>query len=326
MPTRHGKIEQNGGTNFRCEIRGVFNRLPGALIEDIFYASRDASVLTPRTSLNLHTFALREHFQHMAKRLLHSLDALQGGLHTISRLWDDDNRYETIANPGIGVARLKLDTEIAGDAVLHYIAAILDDVARVLPFADPATRDLAWFNGGAKVRCESFAAAVRLTKSNRPLSSLGDVFEGLDDDDSWWSLAFKYGAGSRQRVVHYTDWTAVGPASLSPDAFVTDSEGWGPLPLPPEARLYITRPGEDSAIDFCDRLRLVLFGLCEWLDTLEQRLRVAWIPHELEARAPWLAQSAPLFSLPIADAWWPSRALSPLDDFYLPVCGIASEN
>ena len=147
---------------------------------------------------------------------------------------------------------------------MHYIAALLDDIARVLPFANPTTHDLTWFHIASVSRCDSFAAAVRLAKPGKPLSYLCDVFERIYDDNSWWSLAFKYGVGSRQRVVHYTDWTAVDLAPLPLDVLTHDSEGWAPLTPPPITQIYITNPGDNSAIDFGDRLRLILSGLCEW--------------------------------------------------------------
>lgn len=321
MPSRHGKIVcGQSSLEFRCEIRGVFNRLVGALTHDIFHETMDQSVLTPRTPFMLHTFALREHFNHMTRRLLHSLDALQVGLRILSRLWDSENSDATIRNPGLYTSRLRLDTEIAGDSALHYIAAVLDDVARLLPFADPGCYKLAWFQYSNRARCDSFTAAMRLTKANGPLNSFREVFDGLEAEGSWWSVAFKYAVGSRQRIVHYTDWTAVGPESLPVDAGRTDAEGWGPIDGAPSARLYVTRPGEDSAIDFCDHLRQVLLGLCEWLDLVERRLQSVWIPGELEGRAPWLTEPAPLYGLPIAEDGLPSRKLLPTEDFYLPTC------
>lgn len=317
-PLRHGRCKERSLSYFRFEVAHLFNRLPGALRHDVSHRLLDASVLTERKLHYLQTFALREHLVRMIERLLHSLDRLQLGLKTISFLWESD-QYSTIGRPELNPEKLYLDTTLAGDAVLHYVAAILEDVARILPFSDPATFDLAWHESASKRRCDSFSAAISLTKPGGRLERFRFLFEELKDQDSWWALGFAFGSGSRQRIVHYTDWTSIGVAPIPPERFETDADGWGPIDSEPSgAWMYLTRPGEDSAIDFIPRLRFILTGMCKWLDEVESCLKKAWIPDDLEGKAPWLIEPAPLFLLPVVGALDPSRKLARGDDFYLP--------
>ena len=315
MPHSHGRcVAEDGAMYFRCEIRRLFSRLHGALRHDILFHCDDVTLLNDRTPFILHTYALREHFGYIVDRLLHALETMQLGLRVLTLASRDEFRYDIVFDPSINLSRLRLDVMTAGDSTLHYIGALLDDIARLIPFAHLSTREYVWFESQTQQRCDGFTAAARLAKGNSRFSYLCDLFQQLDSEDSWWSLGFRFGEGSRQRIVHYTDWTAVAPKAVPIP--LPDEDGPGPIPPPPAAALYITRPAEDSSIDFEDRLRAILFGLCEWLDALENRLVEHWPPDDLEPRAPWLSKAAPLFNLPVAGG----RNLSEEDDFYLPDC------
>ncbi len=192
----------------------------------------------------------------------------------------------------------QFEAECYADHVLTYLNMVLDDVASAVALHagcgfDSSTKIESM--GDLKTKCTHLPAAqVSITQT------LGK----LDDQDSWWNLAFKPRQGGRQLIIH-NHGTLHFQASRN-----ADESDW-------KIRAHLHRINSGvPALDFFSLLAKVFANLCEWLDELEQQFLVsfpgwddsAWYPPGL----------CPAFRLPVGLSREPVCLLP--DYFVLPYC------
>jgi len=225
------------------------------------------------------------HFRHSMSRLLHALDRFQIAFQTVGKKIAaglDDPRF-------LRWQSAEPDAGIAADAILMYLNMVIDDLGRVIPVIFEQ-QPLPSFSRLKK----------RIEKDDRLVPGLAPLFADLDAPRSWWSIAFEFGTGMRQQIVHY-------PSSIQ---FAGQGDGQGRIR--PVAYLW----GPDVRTDLQDfetELRALLHDWCEWLDRLDALLR----PHIGDPPAPW--PDCPQIPVPVAlsDKW---RRIPSRDFLYLPVC------
>ena len=144
---------------------------------------------------------------------------------------------------------------MAADSVLHYLNLFIDDLASIVAivFAN---------RGTLAEEPDGFSALKKVLEEHKDnkvaaLDSLRELFVDLDQQRSWWKLGFARGAGTRQRLTHYTDMVFFegsakpGCSRMSGDIIL--STVGGPVSVP----------------EFGSHLKELLFKLCEWLEQLE---------------------------------------------------------
>ena len=192
------------------------------------------------------------HFRKILYRLFHSLDLLQKGV----RSWSGFLEAGSIAGPNPTlVFTIPLQAGIAAYSVFHYLNMFIDDIAKAVPFA-------LFIRPSEVQEVESFSdLKAKIRDSQIPVSpQLRALFEELDRDFSWWCLGFQFKRGIRQRLVHYTDIL---------DFSGSAKEDHGKM----VAEVRLVSVGEGIRVqDFEKTLRELLYGLCEWLDKLEEVL------------------------------------------------------
>lgn len=241
------------------------------------------------------------HFRRVVKRLVRSLALLRQRIHE----WDQflESGALTSARPELAFD-IPEEGGIAADNVFHYLNLFIDDIARVIPH-------ILGDEGTEVKEPDGFSQLKKmLHKKDVPASpSLCKLFEDLDHGDSWWSHGFKFGAGIRQRLTHYTDLvyfqgsTKPGDHRIKGDVSLI-SVG-GPVHVP----------------DFEGALQELFGKLCEWLERLDQLLLrhlseklaakgVTWDPNTVEC---------PSVVLPLEER----VRLDASHYLYLPVCSDA---
>ena len=291
MPLRHGAlVSDKNGPRCRLGIWQVFD--PWVKPELLF--SQGYNVRHPEARpLNIEF-----HFRRVAHRLVRSL----GRFHQHAREYERFLEAGGIAGPHPEmVFDIPEEAGIAADSVFHYLTLFIDDLARIIPFV--LTEE-----GAEPRKADGFSQLKnRLIKEQLPASqAVKDLFVMLDQDDSWWSLGFKWGVGMRQRLTHYTDLVYFRGGTKPGDTKMT-----GDISL-------ITIGGPVSVVNFESALQILLTGFCEWLDQLDQALLSRLSEKLANKGVPWKPFDEPI----------PSVKLPELDDarrdaphyLYLPVC------
>jgi hypothetical protein len=195
------------------------------------------------------------------------------------------------------------DAGIWADAALHYLNLLVDDIARMVPFA--LARE------GERVRPPfSFRELMKDIDAMRRLAppSLRELFSQLDRSDSWWTIGFASELGMRQRLVHYGDLLSFSASTKPGDDRMTSD-------------IKLISVGVEVRVpDFEGALAAMLADLCRWLDDLEGVLieilvenlnakGVEWDTSDEPPEGAYLAPTGALgttaFYLPLIDAAGP---------------------
>ena len=245
--------------------------------------------------------AIEFHFRRVVQRLIISLARLDQQV----REWNHfiEAGGLTSAHPEL-VFSIPEEGGIAADSVFHYLNLFIDDLARVIPFI--LVNDVT----EAK-EPDGFGMLKRMLAEGeiQAPAALLELFAELDCDDSWWSHGFKRGAGTRQRLTHYTDMVYFHGSTKPGDSKMT-----GDVSL-------IRVGGPLHASEFEHGLQRLFGKLCEWLDQLDILLLRHLSENLAEKGVTWEPYSGqcPVYPLPTQEA----IQLNTSHYLYLPVSGAA---
>ena len=207
------------------------------------------------------------HFRSIVRRLVRSLARLHLGV----REWDHflDAGGLTGVHPEL-VFEIPEECGISADSVFHYLNLFIDDLARVVPFILAA-------DGTAAKEPEGFSdlKTKLISGEIQASSSLIELFEELNCDESWWFHGFKRGAGIRQRLTHYTDMVYFQGKTKSGDLRMTGNVS------------IISVGGPVHVQDFEGALQELFGRFCEWLERLDQLLLRHLSEKLAEKGVPW---------------------------------------
>ena len=291
MPKRHGALVRNKkGPQYILGIWQVFHPWvnPGLL------NLQGHNIRHPQDRPHI----IEYHFRRVVIRLVRSL----GCLHQHAREYDRFLEAGGLAGPHPEMAfDIPEEAGIAADSVFHYLTLFIDDLARIIPYV--LTEE-----GGEPNEPDGFTQLKNhWINEQRPASQpVKDLFEMLDQPDSWWSLGFKRRVGMRQRLTHYTDLVYFSSSTKAGDTMMTSDIS------------LISIGGTASVANFENVLQNLLTNLCEWLDKLDQRL-LAHLSERLKRKGiPWnpLSEAIPAVWLPEPD----DARLDASHYLYLPVC------
>lgn len=140
------------------------------------------------------------------------------------------------------------------DSAMSYLGRMVDDAAIISAIATGVMRDVPIDNIGLLRNPK--------TQDHPLLIPLRPLFAELDRDDSWWSLGFRRGSGTRQLLMHnhhQIEFQIVSEPNHEPTI-----------------RAYIcspySEPDGSTFIDFFDVTRRILSDLFCWFDRLETSL------------------------------------------------------
>jgi hypothetical protein len=182
---------------------------------------------------------------------------------------------------------------------------LIDDIARLVP--------LVFDNRRVTVEAFSGPKNVALLPQRRQFPEIEPLLK-LDDEHSWWHMAFKRGEGVRQRIIHFPDLVTFQGERPQGDERVA-------------MVAYLYSPEGRTNIDFLDSLRCILAGFCNWLDGFEEALIEKVQSRSQREGFSWSqdAYREPLGScfrvhLPVDKPFHLPRDIPDRDFLYLPVC------
>jgi hypothetical protein len=244
MPIRHCVLIDDTGCQFQLGIWRAFDPwIDPDLLHMQGYQVRHTEARPARIEF---------HFRRVVVRLLRSLECLCRHARKYQRFLDEG----ALAGPSPEQAfEIPEQAGIAADSVFHYLTLFIDDLARIVP--------LVFTDEGQEGRdVDGFGALKTALNKNalRVPRQVGALFQGLNREDSWWSLGIKYRVGIRQRLTHYTDLIYFN-ASTKPGSTAMVSE------------ISLVAIGDpNQALDLESGLRIFFSSLCEWLDELEKEI------------------------------------------------------
>ena len=184
MTKRYGIYRINNDKEFSA----LFFRLG---ITDIFSVMSQYDFISDQQVKKQAQF-LYHHFSHVKNRLAHSLDLLQRSVLSIE---EEFNKVDE--NFLIGINNIIMNAEVAALSVIAHLNIFVDDVARIVHLILTSTTfDNLQF---------PFTDVKRKAGTDAQYRTFKTIFDELDQAGSWWQMAFKYGVGMRQRLIHYPD-------------------------------------------------------------------------------------------------------------------------
>jgi|CXWL01.1.fsa_nt_gi hypothetical protein len=149
---------------------------------------------------------------------------------------------------------------IAVESFFYYWNVLIDDLARIIPYAMESEPEIFGSKGIDGFR---FSHLKKKILDGNVYPHLKHLFEQLPSDFSWWSLGFSFEKGFRHRFTHYPDSFNLnaeidehGLCTASPHVWQFNDQG-----------LQV-----DADFDYLMFGTLKLFF--EWLDKLEEALRI----------------------------------------------------
>jgi hypothetical protein len=290
MPKRHGLFRWENGSpesphwKYPCFLVGI---------HQFFYGNR-SFLKTQEEEVRLGVIAY--HFRGVLDRLLHSLDMLQRSMAEYS------GYFEQFLEQGGGewLGATGLNASIQAEGVFSYLNMLIDDIARLVP--------LVFNKGGVTVQVFSGDPKEALLPQRDQFPEIEPLLNLLDDQNSWWHLAFKRKQGIRQRIVHYPDLVLFHGSQRQGEERV-------------EMCASLSSPDGGSRIDYFDTLRRILEGFCNWLDQLEEALIKKVQSRSLAEGLAWAPLGyCPRVLLPIEKPIDSPREISDKDFLYIPVC------
>lgn len=291
MPNRHGAVVRSKDSpQFRLGIWQVFD----PWVDPHLLVLQGHKIRHPQDRPHL----IEHHFRRVVIRLVRTL----GRLYQRAREYDRFLEAGALAGPRPDLAfEIPEEAGIAADSVFHYLTLFVDDLARIIPYI--ITED-----GDEPKEPMGFSQLKNhwITGELPASQVLKDLFERLDQDDSWWSLGFKPHVGMRQRLTHHTDLVNFAGSTKAGDTSMTSDIS------------LITIGGPTRVANFESTLQILLTDLCEWLDELDQELLGCLSERLARNGIPWnpFDEPIPAVRLPEPD----DARLDASHYLYLPVC------
>lgn len=263
MPHRHGlysalpstgTIPREGFPSMRFGMLSFVRKLSSSLIEP-----EDV----PRA------LDIERHLEQAVKRFLYSMQQFDETMQQIVV----EHKHDSM---GFGRWAHLFKGECLADSLLNYLGIVVDDVAIVISLTLQFRSNRDDSMGGIK--------HAWLQNQANELAPVGGLLTELEQPGSWWSDLFKTKAGMRQLVVHNQHLVNFHLSTLP-----------GQEPLV-KGFLQGPRGVTDGVLsqDFLAVLKEALLGLFDWLDKIEQTLRL-----HIGESASVVGENASEFAFPI---------------------------
>lgn len=255
MPTRHGLDSQVENPTMAFGITEIID----AIGMYPFHPPRESGLLFDPAS------QYSEHFKQTSEeRLFQALHLLQFHLNGYAKC---------MANMRDALSRAKIGhhTNLAGMAAetfYFYWGILVDDLARVIPFVMEQHPTI-------NVHKLTFDKIMKRIVNDGLYPTLRPFFEPLGQDMSWWTLSFSYERGMRQRFMHYAD------------SFSLNGQSENGIMTASPSVWRFNEEGVQVDADFDYLLRGSLKTFFDWLDTLEQVLRLRLRDRSGTENIPW---------------------------------------
>jgi len=291
MPCRHGIRREDNSAVVLFGVSDLFEVL-----------SRPPFRTTPLGNRHEPT-NLAFHFRQVIQLFFYFLDMFQKKYRAFEQFLEGG----ALAGPNpTAYFDIRTEANAAAQGTLTNLNIILDDIARIIPyviFREPTPKQILILTNGFSEMKDLLSEY----SNTSTVEQLRTLFANLKDDASWWKLGFKYNIGLRSRFMHY------------PDCLVlSGSTPPGESKMRPNFELCrIGTPG--YTVDFPAQLRMMLQGLCEWLDKLDAIMVERLMARAKEDGFEWHPEKCPAYFMPIVGS--ASVQAIPAEDFlYLPIC------
>lgn len=238
------------------------------------------------------------HFRRVVARLAISLERLFIQLREYDRHLKEGGVYSPTPHSYWDIQE---EAGMAADSVFHYFNLFVEDIARIIPYAlDDESLSV------DEAKSSIFNELKKRIKLKQDVpSEIANLFNSLEDPQSWWSLALLRGTGMRQRLEHSTSLLTLTTSAKPEDPNMT-----------PDVRL-VNIGRSDEAIDFEKALKQIMTNLCDWLDKLEALLLKNLVESLKSKDVSWSP-----FDKPVPSVYFPSLRVNNFDTngFYLPIC------
>ncbi len=287
MPHRHGLFRWEMGSpepphsTFPCFLVGI---------QQFFYGNLS---FLKNSNDSLRLTAITMHFNGVLDRLLHSLDMLQCCMSEYADFYEQG---------GVGEGRSFRGTDlnacIYAESIYSYFNMLTDDLARLVP--------LIFAKDGVIVQEFSGGTKSGLLQQKRHFPEIEPLLN-IDNEHSWWHLAFKREKGVRQRIIHYPDLVWFSGTQRQGESVKMEA--------------HISNPERRSTIDYFVTLRRILTNFCNWLDGFEDVLIQKVQSRSIAEGFVWAPlEICPKVHLPVEKLVATSRKIPDQDFLYLPVC------
>lgn len=251
MPIRHGLIqEKDKPPAMLFGIGGIFWNLVDTAVNVSPQIDKETRDIRKRFFEESYM-----HFNEILHRFLDALDIFQQYMVELDASFSMEN------HDWLSHANTQRRAGMAADSALQYLGMLLDVVGSLIPFVIlDKPMDYSCFSNDHKKICDSLQKTKKNANRNLLFAQLKDVFAQLDLPSSWWQIGYKPGNGMRQRITHYRDFVMFqGKGMVGEKTFKTQAILGNAVDL-------------NDSVDFVKALKLMLAGLCDWLDELEQKL------------------------------------------------------